>query len=150
MQRAFAAGPKSTFNTIPHDVHRKRRAPLDLFFSKVNVTKRQEIVRTRVNKLHSRISDAATSGNAFDLGDALAATGTDIATEYILGKSFNNLDRIDFNKHMTNMIRSHGGMWRTTKHITFLGPILLALPLSVVEKMAGEDSKEFVAFLRVR
>ncbi len=150
MQRAFAAGPKSTFNTIPHDLHRKRRAPLDLFFSKTNVAKRQDIVRTHVNKLCSRISDAAALGNEFDLGDALAATGTDIGTEYILGKSFNNLDRAYFNSDMTNMIRSHGGMWRTTKHLPFLGPILLAMPLSVLERISGDDTKEFVAFLRVR
>lgn len=103
-----------------------------------------------MNKLHSRISDAAAQGIIFDLGDALAATATDIATEYILGKSFNNLNRVDFNRPMTNMIRSHGGMWRTTKHVTFLGPILLAMPLSLLEKVSGEDSREFVAFLRVR
>ncbi len=150
MQRAFAAGPRSTFNTIPHDLHRKRRAPLDLFFSKANVARRQDVVRACVNKLHRRISDAAAQENVFELGDALAATGTDIGTEYILGKSFNNLDRVDFNRPMTNMIRSHGGMWRTTKHVPFLGPILLAMPLDMLEKISGEDAKEFVAFLRVR
>ena len=150
MQRAFAAGPKSTFNTIPHELHRKRRAPLDLFFSKTNVARRQDIVRARVNKLYYRVKEAATQENMFDLGDALAATGTDIGTEYILGQSFNNLDRVDFNMHMTNMVRSHGAMWRTTKHIPFLGPLLMAIPLSLLAKISGQDTKEFVAFLRVR
>lgn len=149
VQRAFAAGPRSTFITSPHDIHRKRRAPLDLFLSKANVARRQHIVSSHVDKLHHRIRDAASRGDTFDLGDALAATGTDIGTEYILGTSFNNLDRPDFNMPMTNMIRAHGGMWRTTKHITFLAPILLAMSLDMLEKVSGQESREFVAFLRV-
>ena len=103
----------------------------------------------RVNKLRARIVGAAASNSVFNLGAAISAVATDVATEYILGKSYDNLNRPDFNQNFMNMLQGSGSMWRATKHIRFLGPMLKALPLSILEKIGDEDVKAFVAFLKV-
>ena len=60
-----------------------------------------------------------------------------------------NLDRTDFNQNLMNMLQSSGGMWRMTKHVRFLGPLLKAMPLSLLERIGDADTKAFVAFLEV-
>ena len=145
---AFGA-PFSSICTTDHDLHKRRRAPLNAYFSKVKVSNRQEIIRIRVNKLQARIDSAAASKSVFNLGTAFSAMTTDVATEYILGKSYDNLNRTDFNQNMTNMLQGSGGMWRATKHVRFLGPLLKAMPLSMLERIGDADVKAFVAFLKV-
>ena len=107
------------------------------------------MLRLRVNKLQARIDTAAASKSTFNLGAALSALTTDVATEYILGKSYNSLDRTDFNQNLNHMLQSSGGMWRMTKHARLLGPILKAIPLSLLERIGDADVKAFVAFLEV-
>ena len=150
MQRAFTSGQNSAFNTLGHALHRKRRTPLDIFLSKGNVVRRQDIIRTCVEKLHHRIHDSVSKAQEFDLGDALAATGTDIATSYLLGQSFNNLDHSNYNAPMTNIVRSFGQIWVITKHIPLVGTILLNTPLALLEKFSSDEgTKTFVRFQRV-
>ena len=146
---AFGA-PHSAICTIDHDLHRRRRAPLNAYFSKANVVSRQEAIFNRVGRLLARIDAFAVSKSNFNLGVALSATATDVATEYILGRSYDNLDRTDFNQNMTNMLQGSGGMWRVTKHVRFLGPMMKAMPLSLLEKIGDPNVKAFVAFLKVR
>lgn len=145
---AFGA-PSSAICTIDHDLHKRRRAPLNTYFSKANVTNRQGVIRTHVNRLQNRINGLAGSKSLFNLGAAFSATVTDVATEYILGKSYDNLDRIDFNQTLMNMLQGSGSMWRATKHVRFLGSMLKAMALSVLEVIGGPDVKAFVAFLTV-
>ena len=89
------------------------------------------------------------SKTEFNLGAAFSAATTDIATEYILGKSYNNLERTDFDKNLMNMLQGSGGMWRVTKHIRFFGPLFKAMPLSMLEKTGDPGVQAFVAFLKV-
>lgn len=145
---AFGA-PSSAICTVDHNLHKRRRAPLNAYFSKGNVATKQGIILTRVNKLRNRIDDFAASESVFNLGAAFSATMTDIATEYILGKSYDNLGRTDFNQDLMNMLQGSGGMWRATKHVRFLGPLLKAIPLSMLDRVGGSDVKAFVAFLKV-
>ena len=110
---------------------------------------RQNLVHTKVSKLCDRIKRLAASKRTFNIGAAFSATSTDVATEYILGRSYNNLDREDFGENLMNMLQGSGGMWRMTKHVRFLGPLMKAMPLSMLEKMGDPDVKAFVAFLKV-
>lgn len=99
--------------------------------------------------LQSRIDSFAASKSEFNLGAAFSAMMTDVATEYILGKCYDNLKRTDFNQNLMNMLQGSGGMWRATKHIRFLGPLMKAMPLSVLERIGNADVKAFVEFLKV-
>lgn len=130
-------------------MHKRRHAPLNAYFSKANVASRQGIILDKVKKLPERMSKYSISESESNLSAALSATTTDVATEYILGESYDDLDRIDFNKDLMNMLQGSASMWRATKHIRFLGPMMKAMPLSVLERGGGSDIKAFVAFLKV-
>lgn len=145
---AFGA-PSSAICTIDHNLHKLRRAPLNAYFSKATVASRQGTILTRVNKLQIRIDSFAASKSVFNLGAAFSATTIDVATEYIIGKSYDNLDHTDFNQNLMNMLQGSGSMWRATKHVRFLGSMLKAMPLSILERIGDSDVKAFVAFLKV-
>ena len=141
--------PSSSVGTTDHNLHKLRRTPLNTYFSRTNVASRQDTIRIRVKNLQARMDNAAASKSVFNLAAALSATTTDVATEYILGKSYDNLGRTDFNQNFMNMLQASGGMWRVTKHIRFFGPMLKAMPLSMLERIGDADVKAFVAFLKV-
>lgn len=145
---AFSA-KGSAICTADHDLHKQRRAPLNSFFSKASVASRQSIIQTRVNKLCQRIDEYANSKETLNLGVAISAFTGDVATEYILGKSYNNIDRQDFNVNMTSVLQSNGAIWRVSKHVRWLGPTMKSLPISFVEKMGDDSVKAFFAFLKV-
>ncbi|KAF2280231.1 cytochrome P450 [Westerdykella ornata] len=144
---AFSA-PYSSICTADHELHKRRRAAVSPFFSRAQVSKRQHIIKAAVDKLCARISEYADSGFAMNLGTAISALTGDVATVYIVGKSYNNLDRQDFNMAMTNVLRSSGAIWRVTKHIRWLGPTLKALPMSFIEKCGDDGARAFLAFLK--
>ncbi|MCJ1447230.1 MAG: hypothetical protein MMC23_007741 [Stictis urceolatum] len=138
---AFGA-PLSAICTLDHSLHKRRIAALGAYFSKASISSRHDLIIASIRKLRNRIREYATSGAPLNLGTAVSAMTTDIATEFIVGKNYNNLDRKDFNQDMTNMLQSSGGMWRTTKHVRFLGPLMKAMPLSLLDKMGDPaDSK---------
>jgi hypothetical protein len=107
------------------------------------------MILDKVKKLWERINNYSISESELNLGAALSATTTDVATEYILGESYDNLNRTDFNQDLMNMLQASGDMWQATKHIRFLGPMMKAMPLSVLERSGGSDIKAFVVFLKV-
>ena len=149
MNHGFAAGHSSTFLTVGHALHRRRRAALNPYFSSANVAKRQYIIQTHTRELSERIRGEIQAGSTFDLGDALSATSIDIATDYIVGRSYKCLESADFNRGITNMIRAHGEIWRRSKHIPFVGPAMVAMPLKMLEVIANPEGREFISYLRV-
>ena len=142
---AFGA-PSSSICTTDHNLHKLRSTLLDTYFSKTNVASRQETIRFRVQNLKARIENAASSKSVFTLGATFSATATDIATGYILGNSYDNLGRTDVKQNFVNMLQG----WRATKHVRFLGPMLKAMPLSMLERIGDADVKALKAFLEKR
>lgn len=145
---AFCLG-YSGFATIGHYLHRKRRAAINSYFSKTNVNSRQNLISSRVNKLRNRIKEYATSGRSINIGAALSAMTTDIGSEFILGKSYDNLDREDFNQDMADMINGSGGVWRMSKFFRFFVLILRALPPWLLAKLGDPKLNAYMAFIRV-
>lgn len=140
--------PDSTFSCINHDIHRVRRQSLNSFFSKVGIASRQDLIAKNVQKLCNRISHFSGTKSAVNLSAAISAFTRDTANEFILGKTYNNLDHEDFNASMTSMIQGSGSIWRITKHIPWFGPTLKSIPADWITKVADENTKLFIAFLK--
>jgi hypothetical protein len=136
----------SSICTIDHELHKRRRAPKNTFFSKATVSNRQQIIQNRLSDLCDRIQEYDGSSRALSIETTISAFAGDVATEYIIGKSYDNLGRQDFNANMTNVLQSSGAIWRITKHVRFLGPTLKALPIPIVEKM-GDDGGQSILCL---
>ncbi|KAI0595140.1 trichodiene oxygenase [Biscogniauxia sp. FL1348] len=143
---AFGA-PLSAVSCSPHDLHRRRRAPMNNFFSKSNVAGKQNILKELVEKLCQRIDAVSGTQKTINLGHAISAFTRDASTNFIVGKSYNNLDKEDFNQAMTKTIVGLGMLWRITKHIRWVGPLLLSLPTSIAKAIGDEGNKAFFVFL---
>ncbi|KAF7336640.1 Cytochrome P450 [Mycena venus] len=143
---AFSA-PGSTICAADHDVHKARRLPLNPFFSKAKVSSRQVLILQNVDRLCGRISDFAVSKTALSLGAAISAFTRDVATEFILGKSYNSLGQEDFNAAMTTVFQNSGHIWRITKHVRWFGPTMMSIPRAFIIKTADEGTRGFFRYL---
>lgn len=134
---------------MDHDLHKERRAPLERYMSKANVDRNQDIIRRLTSKLCGRIDEFNEETRTVNLGSALSAFVRDVATEWLLGKSYNNLDRDDFNSQMTAVFQGGGHVWRVTKHFPWFGPLMKSIPSSIIEKIGDRGAIDFFSFLDV-
>ena len=132
---------------IDHDAHKARRRAIAPYFSKSNVTARQELLRRNIKKLCQRLSSLA--GTTCNVGAAISAFTRDTANEYIVGKTYNELNAEDFGIGLSVSSQGAGIFWRTTKHIRWFGPALRAIPIDWVKKVADEGTQSFLRQLQV-
>ncbi|KAI1359263.1 trichodiene oxygenase [Xylaria arbuscula] len=145
---AFGA-PLSTICAIDHNVHKHRRAAVNPFFSKANVAAKSGIISRLVKQLCSRIDEFADESNMtkLSLNAAISALTRDVATEFILGKRYKNLEVQDFNQSLAIIFQNSGGLWRVTKHLPWYGPLMKLIPMWLVERTADQGVKNFFNFL---
>lgn len=113
------------------------------------MSKQQHLIKKNVEKLCNRLFEFTTSEKkTVDLGAAASALARDVAFEFLLGKSYGNLDQEDFNAGVTVMFQGSGKFWRITKHIPLFG-LIMSIPKDWVIKRADEGTKNFFRFLLV-
>lgn len=144
---AFGA-PMSSICSIDHELHKRRRAPLNSFFSKANVASREQLILRSARNLCERLNGLL--GTTVNISTAISAYTRDVATQFVLNKNYHALDNENFGADMTNVLQSSGAIWRTTKHVRFLGPLMKSLPMEWIEKSGDAGTKAFFGFLRVR
>lgn len=104
----------SVLSTIPHDLHRTRRAALNPLFSKAKIRQMQPVIQERVDAVLDRLDGFKKNGEVVNLKLAFAAftAGSissqseavlvakqgdlDVAMEYCFGQSQKKVDAIDF------------------------------------------------------
>jgi cytochrome P450 len=133
--KRMAAAPDSFIATIPHEHHRKRRAPLSPYFSKARVRQLEPVIQSGLKKLMSRIETSRRVGEVIPLTLAYQAMASDIITEYCFGTSTNNLDKEDYNKEFYMANHSLFEIAHLLLHIGWLGPLMNSLPIPLVLKM---------------
>ena len=108
------------------------------------------IVQKHVQKLSDRIDEYVTLGSVLNLGVAYNALIGDSVTEYVLGTSYDSLDMEDFNQGMVERLQGWGLIWRVSKHVPWLQPLLLSMPTFLVKKLnSGPQAKAFMDFHEV-
>ncbi|KAF3763269.1 cytochrome P450 [Cryphonectria parasitica EP155] len=141
-----AEGP--TIHTVDHERHRARRQPLATFFAKAKVADRKDMIRGHVNNFCDRLSKIAESGKTVNLGAAATALARDVAFDFILAKSYNSLDRDDFDVAVLHAAQGAGPLWRITKHVGYVLPLLNSMPLDWAIKISDDEMKTFFAHLK--
>ncbi|KAI0431076.1 cytochrome P450 [Xylaria sp. FL1042] len=147
---AFGA-PLSTICAIDHNVHKRRRAAVNPFFSKASVAAKSDIIQRLVDRLCSRFDEFADESSAarLSLSAAISALTRDVATEFVLGKNHNNLEVKDFNAGLAVLFQNSGSVWRITKHLPWYGPLLKSLPVPAwLVQRADDGVKAFFGFLK--
>lgn len=143
------AHPGATIFTADHHLHKIRRQPLGSYFSKAKTTARQDMIQRHITKFCDRAHQLAISGATFDLGAAINALTRDIGNEFIIGKSYNSLDRDNFDAPMVVAGEGGGEMWRLSKHVRFVAPLMTSIPVDWVLKTAEENVQVFFQYLKV-
>lgn len=104
-------GIDTTFTTMSNELHRRRRAPLNAFFSRRAVLDLEDVVQAAARKLCERIDRALGEGRPVDLGAGLRAVSVDVIAEYAFDQSWGQLDRDDFGTWWSDMNRDNDIMW---------------------------------------
>lgn len=142
-----AEGP--TIHTVNHSRHRARRQPIASHFSKAKVDSRQGMIQYHVDKLCDRLVQEAGLDTVIDLGAAVTALAHDVAFDFILAKKQNSLDQKDFDVSILQVVQGGGALWRITKHVGFVLPLLNSIPLDWAMKISDQKMKSFFGHFKV-
>lgn len=89
--------PGALGSAAKHDFHRRRRAPLNPFFSKKVVGDLEgRSIMDKINKLTANLEIFAGTGRIVNLGAACTALTMDVITEYCYGACQNSLSEENF------------------------------------------------------
>ncbi|KAK3323729.1 cytochrome P450 [Cercophora scortea] len=77
--------------TVGHDLHRKRREPLNPFFSHRSIARLGPRLSDKIQQLEDHFARAAAAGDVVHLSDLYYAFANDIVNEYCFGHSQNLL-----------------------------------------------------------
>lgn len=126
---------KATFTTIPHDLHRRRRAALNPSFSKAAVTRLEPEIRHLVNQLCRRIEEFKGTGQPVDLGLAFAALTADVVTKYSFGNCYKCLEAPDFNPLLYKAIQANTQTTPLAKQFGWMIPLSRSMPHWMVQAL---------------
>lgn len=128
----LAGADGSSFSTIPHELHRLRRGALNPFFSARSVSKLEPLIRSKVDKLSSRLSALAKSGEVVRLDVAFMALTMDIICDYSFALDPKYLDEADFKLEWKQTIISAFEGGALGRQFPWMLPLMKRLPISFV------------------
>lgn len=98
----------SIIATVNHDLHRKRRAQLNPFFSKQTLMKYIGSVEAFLEKLSDRLEASRISQEPLNLRNTFSALTLDVISLYSFGEEYNCLEMPDFGESLHKGIASAG------------------------------------------
>lgn len=90
--------PGSMLASADHDLHRRRRAALNPFFSRQNVRRLEPVINDTLQHLLRRMEGWERTGEPVQMNAAFRAATKDIIQAYALGAGDRCLDKEDCNK----------------------------------------------------
>lgn len=120
--------PASTISTIPHALHRRRRAMFANHFSTTSIHNLEPLIQSKVEKFIQRMHEAKLNKKPFPLTYAFSAMTIDIITLYSFGESYGCLDSPSFAKHFHDVFVQTSLASDVTKQFPRLTSLLNILP----------------------
>ena len=125
--------PGSTFSTVGHDLHHRRKAALLPFFSKRKILEQVPNIQSQVDKLCDRLTHEYTGiDKVLNLGDMLSCFTADVITRYAFDRSYNYLDAQDFISPFTASINSFKKFGHYSIQFPWLPKLLAIMPDSLL------------------
>jgi hypothetical protein len=116
------------FTIVHNDVHRRRRAPFNPFFSRKNVLETESVVQDKVNRLCRRVREAIAADKPINLHAGFRAVSMDVITEYAFDNCGDSLEKDNFGAEWSDSIREAGHMFWFLHQFPFMTPVLLGMP----------------------
>ncbi|MCJ1252172.1 hypothetical protein MMC30_009411 [Trapelia coarctata] len=117
-----------TFGTIPHALHRTRRAAFGKFFSTAYIRRLEPTLQGLVNSMVEKIETGVEAGKKVNLVHAFSALTQDVITEYCFAECRNVLEMEDFAPHYYVWMQIHCTLTPVIKQFPWLIPTLNYLP----------------------
>ena len=133
--RMFGRTNQSIFDTIDHDLHRRRRQPWAPFFSKQSVERLQPLIQTKVDKLCERITEYQAIGKPAIMMHAYSSLTADIISDYSYPEGYNFLDQQRFPHELFDNFMSLFTMCHFFKQFNWLVPILDFTPVWLARRI---------------
>lgn len=123
----------SIITTKDHNLHRRRRAALNPFFSKQNVRRLEPIIQRAVVGLLGRMEGWAKTSVPAPMNTAYQATTKDIIHEYVFGKTSrpNFIEVEDMNKDFFTILKPRASM-HMGAYFPWMNTLMMSIPQSVV------------------
>ena len=96
-----------TFGTIPHVLHRKRRAAFSQFFSKASIRRLEPLVQGLVDSLCQKVEAGLILEKPVNLVHAYSALTQDLITEYCFSNCRGVLEMPEFSPHYYDWMQVH-------------------------------------------
>lgn len=123
--------PGSILATRDHDMHRRRRAVLNPYFSRQNVRRLVPVINDTVLNLLRRMEGWAATGEPVSMNRALRAATKDVIQEYCFGGGQKCLDMEDCNAAFFDIITPQRVCHLGT-HVYWLASLMANLPPSLI------------------
>ncbi|CAO1597216.1 hypothetical protein XANCAGTX0491_001035 [Xanthoria calcicola] len=120
--------PGIFFTTETHELHRQRRAPYSLFFSRKAISDVSQVITDRVDTLCRRLRDSEKQRVPMPLGLGYVALTTDIISSYALADCYHLLERDDLGRSYHDLFLGFIQSCHFIKHLTFIFNLIQALP----------------------
>jgi hypothetical protein len=118
----------ATVGTAIHDHHRIRRAPIDKFFSRSAIMKRERIIHEKVQHLCEKLL-LNRDCDPFQVALAYSCFTTDTITGFCFGQSLGNLERPGWNPSFKGTIDKMTGLFYLSRHMHSLSRLADVVPL---------------------
>ncbi|KAL3422991.1 Trichodiene oxygenase 7 [Phlyctema vagabunda] len=125
---SMLGNPQATFPTVSAEVHRKRRAALNPFFSISAVAKLHPTIQAAVDKLSSRMEKCAADNQSIPLFYAYRCLTVDIISDYAYAGKLGMLDREDWGESFYFAWRALWEMSGLIRQLPWMMDLMEALP----------------------
>jgi cytochrome P450 len=133
---------------IGHDLHRRRREPLNPFFSQASVLRHENLIREKVQRMAtSWLEQAAASNTIVNVSDMFFALTHDIVMSYCFG---HDLGLLDIHAQAGEMRRNILGVLRGIKvnlQFPWIRDTMRRLPRAIAAQMAPPGVKDMMRFM---
>ncbi|KAL3483008.1 cytochrome P450 [Aspergillus germanicus] len=143
--------------TVPHELHRQRRKPLETFFSRQNITRVERTITEKVRALDARLQALAGSDTVVHIDHAFTALTGDIIGHVACGTSPGLLDDVDFSPSWHDLMVKTILVAPLFRCFPWLNRLTQTLPPSVMESiyprgisnmMLGKMGRDYIESVR--
>jgi hypothetical protein len=143
-------GTPTAFQSTPErELHRKRRAPVNPFFSKRSVTRLEPMIVSKVDKLCAGIQRYKETGKPLSLRFACSALALDVVTQYCFAKPHGSLDQAEFASQWSKAMDPVARLMYINVYFPWFGSMMRNVPPGLA-KWLDPMTASLVDFLDVR
>ncbi|WPH01289.1 Cytochrome P450 monooxygenase astB [Acrodontium crateriforme] len=126
--------PGSILATKDHDLHRRRRAVINPYFSQQNVRRLEPVINTTLANLFRRMDGWAKDGHPVHMNKVFRAATKDVIQAYALGDGQRCLDEEDCNAAFFDVMTPQRIIHLGT-HVYWLAKLLASLPPEIMSRL---------------